>query len=114
MKSKKKNPTIFSGGEIGRSAQKHWIYEFSTELTAKYVEQKADFALVLPHRNGLEAYVSFLKVADLILDDTFDRNAKEYILEYVFKRKNETSIIVIFMNNNGNIDFYTCTEINLN
>ena len=98
-KMEKNIPTVFTNTELGKSLQRMWLIENQSVLSKNFVEQKADFVLVVP--SGTNANARFMN-----LDDMPKCEIKERISNYILQKKGDDNVIVIFMNPEGRVSYY--------
>lgn len=105
-------PTVFTNTEIGKQLQKMWLMENQAILSKTYRENKSDLILVTPHDNaGKNSACAFMKSDEIENLRTIDRVITDRISNYVLKNKSEGKVIVIFMNLEGRLSYYTCLDI---
>lgn len=96
--------TVFTNSEVGKLLQKYWLQEFQKVLSENYNEQEHDYILVVPDGQSDLARTMFMnnKSDSMTFGEIGNR-----ILEYVNKNKKQGKMVVIFMNREGRISYYT-------
>lgn len=97
--------TVFTNSEIGKLLQKYWLQEFQKVLSENYNDQEHDYILVIPdNQTGLDAKTMFMDLKSNTMPFGEIRNR---IHKYVNKNKKKGKIVVIFINREGRISYYT-------
>ena len=99
---KNKVPTVFTNSEIGISMQKMWLAENQSILSSKSFEAQSDFVLVIPEGNN--AITMWVKLKDKWLPEGEMNDA---ITKYVTEKRMPGKVVVIFLNLEGRISYYT-------
>lgn len=103
-------PTVFTNSELGKLTQKFWLQENMTILCQHYDEKADDFILVVPNEDK-NAVTMFMNLKDNSIQD-FEIRSK--IHHYVTKNKSSERIVVIFMNLEGRVSYYTVHRVKKN
>jgi hypothetical protein len=96
--------TVFTNSEVGKLLQKYWLQEFQKVLSKNYNEQEHDYILVVPDGQSDQARTMFM---DIKSDGMPICEIRNRIHEYVNKNKKQGKIVVIFLNPECRISYYT-------
>jgi hypothetical protein len=103
-----KMPTVFTNTEIGKQLQKMWLEENKSILTKTYRETKADFIWVTPNDFAGEiSACTFIKLDELENLRSLGDRIVDRIRSYILEKKSDGKVIVIFMNLEGRLSYYT-------
>jgi hypothetical protein len=97
-------PSVFTNSELGMRCQKLWLKEFQTVLTENYEKMKSDYILVVPN----SPMNSIARVTLMNLNDPMPfKELMDDINRYVIKSKAQGLMVVVFINQEGRINYYT-------
>ena len=107
-KTTTQTPTVFTNNEIGKQMQRIWLQENHVILSRTKLESETDFILVTPlNGDRKNAKTQFLNLSQL---PDWNENPAEIttkIIYYVIKMSTEDKVVVIFINPEGRVSYYT-------